>query len=265
MILAIGHSARDTFRMLHSKKIEMIQKPFSIGVRIEHPQEMIDKVQYGNMNTELGAADYKLSHRCESGRGVYTFCMCPGGEVIVASSQKGGVVTNGMSYHARNSKNANSALLVDVRTSDFPTEDPLEGVNFQEKYERQAFIEGGKNYKAPKSSWKEFVDKKENGIKIRNCLPEFAVKSMIEAMPYLGQKLKGFDSPEAILTAVEARSSSPVRIIRNEEFQSNFQGIYPAGEGAGYAGGITSAAVDGIRIAEKIVMMFGPINEEMET
>lgn len=265
VILAIGHSARDTFRMLHSKKIEMIQKPFSIGVRIEHPQEMIDKVQYGNMNTELGAADYKLSHRCESGRGVYTFCMCPGGEVIVASSQKGGVVTNGMSYHARNSKNANSALLVDVRTSDFPTEDPLEGVNFQEKYERQAFIEGGKNYKAPKSSWKEFVDKKENGVKIRNCLPEFAVKSMIEAMPYLGQKLKGFDSPETILTAVEARSSSPVRIIRNEEFQSNFQGIYPAGEGAGYAGGITSAAVDGIRIAEKIVMMFGPINEEMET
>lgn len=259
LILAVGHSARDTFRMLNHKGVSMTQKPFSIGVRIEHLQRMIDEAQYGKAETGLGAADYKLSHRCQNGRGVYTFCMCPGGEVIVASSQTGGVVTNGMSYHARNSKYANSALLVDVKTSDFGSEDPLAGVEFQEKYEKRAFIEGGSNYFAPKSLWKEFSEATSNGNKVRNCLPDFAVKAMLEAMPFLGQKLKGFDSPDSILTAVETRSSSPVRIIRNEDLESNFKGFYPAGEGAGYAGGITSAAVDGIKIAEKIATKYSPI------
>lgn len=259
LVLAIGHSARDTFRMLNKKGIDMAQKPFSMGVRIEHPQKMIDKAQYGRSYEELGAADYKLSHRCENGRGVYTFCMCPGGEVIVASSQKGGVVTNGMSYHARNSKYANSALLVDVRTSDFGSEHPLAGVEFQEKYERKAFVEGGSNYTAPKSSWKDFVDKNKKGNKVRKCLPEFVVEAMVEALPFLGRRLRGFDSPNAILTAVEARSSSPVRILRDECFESSVKGVYPAGEGAGYAGGITSAAVDGIKIAEKIARKYNSI------
>lgn len=262
LILAIGHSARDTFRMLNQRGIHMIQKPFSMGVRIEHPQKMIDKAQYGREDTGLGAADYKLSHRCENGRGVYTFCMCPGGEVVIASSQAGGVVTNGMSYHERNSQYANSALLVDVRTSDFESDHPLAGVEFQEKYERKAFVEGGSNYSAPKSSWKEFVDKKGNGNKVRNCLPDFAVEAMLEALPFLGRKIRGFNSPDAMLTAVETRSSSPVRILRDEFFESNCKGIYPVGEGAGYAGGITSAAVDGIKIAEKIAMEYSPIERK---
>ena len=258
LVMALGHSARDTFRMLHSKELEIHQKPFSIGVRIEHPQELIDKAQFGRSIKQLGAAEYKLAHRCENGRGVYTFCMCPGGEVVVASSQQGGVVTNGMSYHARDSKVANSALLVDVRTSDFGSEHPLAGVEFQEMYERKAFEQGGKTYKAPKSTWDEFANNKQNGKMVRNSLPEFAVEAIIEAMPHLGRKLKGFDSPDAVMTAVEARSSSPVRIIRDEEFQSRIKGLYPAGEGAGYAGGITSAAVDGIKIAEIIASKYRP-------
>ena len=258
VIMALGHSARDTFRMLHGKNIEIQQKPFSIGVRIEHPQELIDKAQYGRSIKQLGAAEYKLAHRCENGRGVYTFCMCPGGEVVVASSQEGGVVTNGMSYHARDSKVANSALLVDVRTSDFGSDHPLAGVEFQEKWERTAFEQGGRNYNAPKATWKEFSEENEAGKPVRNSLPEFAVEAIIEAMPHLGRKLKGFDSPDALMTAVEARSSSPVRIIRDEELQSRIKGLYPAGEGAGYAGGITSAAVDGIKIAEIIAAKYRP-------
>lgn len=258
LILALGHSARDTFRMIHAKKLDIQQKPFSIGVRIEHSQEMIDRAQYGRTIEKLGAADYKLSYRCRNGRGVYTFCMCPGGEVVVASSQKNGVVTNGMSYHARNSGRANSALLVDVRTSDFGSENPLAGVEFQEKYEKKAFEEGGGRYKAPKTTWREFYEDMPSGRKVRSCLPEFAVDAMLEAMPELGRKLKGFDSPEAVMTAVEARSSSPIRILRNDSCESNIAGIYPAGEGAGYAGGITSAAVDGIRIAEIIAEKYKP-------
>lgn len=259
LILAIGHSARDTFRLLHELGVEMVQKPFSIGVRIEHLQEQINKAQYGKAYDKLGAADYKLSHRCENGRGVYTFCMCPGGEVIVASSQEGRVVTNGMSYHARDGKYANSALLVDVKTEDFTSTHPLAGVEFQEKYERKAFEEGGGNYKAPKALWRDFLKKTEAGKHVRNSLPDFAVEAILEAMPMLGRKLRGFDSEAAILTAVEARSSSPVRIIRDEQMQSKQKGIYPAGEGAGYAGGITSAAVDGIKIAEQIASQYKPL------
>ncbi len=258
-VLAPGHSARDTFRMLRSKGIFMRKKPFSIGVRIEHPQEVIDRAQYGAPADEAGLppADYKINHRCENGRGVYTFCMCPGGEVIVASSQEGGVVTNGMSYRDRASGVANSALLCDVRTTDFGSEDVLSGVEFQKKYERLAFINGGGDYKPPRSTWGELRDGRAPDVE--NSLPAFATEAFREAMPYLGRKIKGFDDDNAILTAVETRSSSPVRIIRDENMCAQIgdedaamplEGLFPCGEGAGYAGGITSAAVDGIRIAE---------------
>ena len=258
-VLALGHSARDTFRMLHSKGIYMQQKPFSIGVRIEHPQEIIDRAQYAAPADEVGLApaDYKINHRCENGRGVYTFCMCPGGEVVVASSEEGGVVTNGMSYRDRASGSANSALLCDVRTSDFGGDDALAGVEFQQKYEKLAFINGGGNYKPPKSTWGQLREGKAPAVE--NSLPEFAVAAFREAMPHLGRKIKGFDDDGAVVRAVETRSSSPVRIVRDENMQAqsgkekiegSIEGLFPCGEGAGYAGGITSAAVDGIRVAE---------------
>lgn len=285
LVLAIGHSARDTFRMLNGQGITMVQKPFSIGVRIEHPQPMINEAQYGKKWAEyqLGAADYKLSHHCENGRGVYTFCMCPGGHVIAAASQTGGVVTNGMSYHDRASENANSALLVDVRTEDFPNESPLAGIDFQEKYERLAFEAGGSSYRAPAQRLGDFMNPSHNeDTDIRNigketyeseavpatyqpgvtwtrlseCLPDFAVEAMKEAIPKLGKRLRGFDRKDAVMTGVETRSSSPVRIIRGQGYMSSVEGIYPAGEGAGYAGGIMSAAVDGIRIAEAIAKKY---------
>jgi len=287
LVLAIGHSARDTFRTLHSQGITMVQKPFSIGVRIEHPQSLINEAQYGKdwLNTQLGAADYKLSHHCENGRGVYTFCMCPGGHVIAAASQKGGVVTNGMSYHNRGSENANSALLVDVRTEDFHNENALAGIEFQEKYEKLTFEAGGCNYNAPAQKLGDFMNQSgdssdsfntsinssnkqantavrptyQPGItwtELSRCLPDFAVDAMREAIPKFGWKLKGFDMDEAMMTGVETRSSSPVRVPRGENFMSNIEGIYPAGEGAGYAGGIMSAAVDGIRIAEEIARKY---------
>lgn len=278
-IFAIGHSSRDTFRWLNQKHIKMEQKPFSIGVRIEHPQDLIDIAQYGRPAAELGlpVADYKLNHRCKDGRGVYTFCMCPGGRVIAAASQKGGVVTNGMSLHARDSGVANSALLCDVRTSDFGSDDVLAGVEFQEKYEKLAFINGGNDYSMPKATWGELRDGKAQNVE--NSLPEFAVEAMREAMPYLAHKLKGFDDENAIVTAVESRSSSPVRFGRNSEnmtgmlcIESSYsykkaftdekedcvmlEGFYPCGEGAGYAGGIMSAAVDGIKVAEAIIKKY---------
>ena len=263
-IFAIGHSSRDTVRMFNDIGIRMEQKPFSIGVRIEHPQDMIDISQYGKPSRELGlpVADYKINHRCSDGRGVYTFCMCPGGKVVVASSCEGMVVTNGMSYRNRDSGTANSALLVDVRTSDFGSDDVLSGVEFQEKYERLAFENGfrenGRAYLPPKSLWGDLRD--GNAPHVENSLPEFAVSSMREAMPHLGRKIKGFDRDDAVVTAVETRSSSPVRIIRNQDCMGMMndgdriiKGFYPAGEGAGYAGGIMSAAVDGMKIAEKII------------
>lgn len=257
LILALGHSSRDTLHMLKQRDIPMEQKPFSIGVRIEHPQAWIDKAQYGDekLAAHLGPADYKLSYHCGNGRGVYTFCMCPGGEVIMASSKQGTTVTNGMSFHARNGKFANSALLVDVRTEDFPSEDVLAGVEFQEEYERKAFLNGN----PPQEAWKNFG---QPGDAVAASLPEFAVESIKEAMPHLGKKLRRFDDPEALLTAVESRSSSPVRILRNGRMESEIKGIYPAGEGAGYAGGITSAAVDGIKAAEEIIKQFKPFDEK---
>ena len=348
VIFAMGHSARDTFRRLRARGIAMSQKPFSVGVRIEHPQDMIDIAQYGAPGRELGLppADYKLSWRCENGRGVYTFCMCPGGKVVIASSQAGGVVTNGMSYHDRASGIANSALLCDVRTSDFGSDDVLAGVIFQEKLEHQAFLAGGSNYAPPRCTWGEL--RNGQAPQVESCLPNFAVAALREAMPHLGRKLHGFDSPDAMVTAVETRSSSPVRFARNADYEgicsaaagtarSKFAGrphhpadavmldaamqetgistnaphhpadavmldtathetgistnaphyaadavpcensmttvgnvtgpadgktligFYPCGEGAGYAGGIMSAAVDGIRIAETIIRKWKPL------
>ena len=276
LILAVGHSARDTFRVLEKRGVAMTQKPFSIGVRIEHPQPLINEVQYGDSRQacELGAADYKLSHHCENGRGVYTFCMCPGGYVIGAASQSGGVVTNGMSYHDRGSPNANSALLVDVRTEDFPGDSPLAGVEFQEKYEKLAFEAAGGSYHAPAQRLKDFMGYPETAApecgppveptyrpgvtwtELSRCLPGFAVEAMREAIPVLGKKLRGFDMGEAVMTGVETRSSSPVRITRDRKLTGSLEGLYPAGEGAGYAGGIMSAAVDGIRVAEEIVKKY---------
>ena len=314
VVFAMGHSARDTFRRMHARGIAMTQKPFSVGVRIEHPQDLIDIAQYGAPGRELGLppADYKLSWRCENGRGVYTFCMCPGGKVVVASSQAGGVVTNGMSYHDRASGTANSALLCDVRTSDFGSEDVLAGVAFQEKLEHQAFLAGGSSYAPPRCTWGELRDGK--APQVEGCLPDFAIAAMREAMPHLGRKLHGFDDPDAMMTAVETRSSSPVRFVRNAEYEGacsaalteadtlqaadaaanavqqaesavpgktagtaaneteqaanaaaesadikTLIGFYPCGEGAGYAGGIMSAAVDGIRIAETIIRKWRPV------
>ena len=259
LILALGHSSRDTFRMLYDKNISMEQKPFSIGVRIEHPQEMVDIAQYGRPGSELGLppAEYKLSYRCKDGqltegRGVYTFCMCPGGQVITASSQEGGVVVNGMSLHARDSGRANSALLCDVRKEDFGSDHILAGVDFQEKYEQQAFRAAGGRYVPPTSTWGELKDGK--APLVQQCLPEFAVESFRKAMPVLGKKLRGFDADDAKIYSVETRSSSPVRILRGQDGQSlSVKGLYPCGEGAGYAGGITSAAVDGIKMAEAVI------------
>ena len=261
VVLAIGHSSRDTLRSLVETGVEMKQKPFSIGVRVEHPQEMVDKAQYGAAagDEHLPHATYQLAHHCKDGRGVYTFCMCPGGEVIVASSESGHVVTNGMSFRSRNSGTANSGLLVDVRTEDFGSDAPLAGVEFQEKYEAMAYKNGGGRYKAPKTTWGEFRDGKDQAAAVIECLPEFAVTDIREAMPELGKKLRGFDDDAAVFTAVETRSSSPVRIVRDENFESTaIKGLYPAGEGAGYAGGITSSACDGIKIAEELIGRYSP-------
>lgn len=267
LILAVGHSARDTFRMLRDSGLSMKQKPFSIGVRIEHPQEIIDMAQYGRLSRGyadhfgmapgLPPADYKLSWKTASGRGVYTFCMCPGGRVVMAASEEGGVVTNGMSESRRDSGSANSALLVDVRPEDFGSDDVLAGVEFQRKWEKAAFVNGGcAENRGPKTTWGEFRDGSKGAMPVINSIPEFAVQSIREAMPNFGRKLSGFDSDEAVMTAVESRSSSPVRIERNDEMESSVRGIRPCGEGAGYAGGIVSAACDGIKAAEKIISRY---------
>ena len=279
MVAAPGHSARDTFKMFKDSGLEMSAKAFSIGARIEHPQELIDISQYGSKEAAdiLGAADYKLSYKCSNGRGVYTFCMCPGGYVVASASEEGGVVTNGMSYHSRDGRNANSALLVSVEPEDFDSDDPLAGIEFQRKWDQSAFIAGGRNYCAPAQTLGDFLQgipsegpgevqpEYRPGVKwtdISPCLPAFAVSAMKEAIPKFGKKIKGFDMPDGILTAVETRSSSPVRIIRDEDLQTKVKGIFPAGEGAGYAGGIMSAAVDGIRVAEKICSLWAPPLQE---
>ncbi len=252
LILAIGHSARDTFRLCRDKQIAMEQKAFSVGARIEHPQQLINQAQYGDPSfaETLGAADYKLHCKTASGRGVYTFCMCPGGEVILASSGEGQVLSNGMSYHDRAGRFANSALLVDVRKTDFGSQDILAGVAFQEKWEEQAY-QLSASYDLLQSDLTGFAKSD-----LSRALPHFAVENMLEAIPILDQKLHGFASREAILKGPETRSSSPVRFLRNARYQSNIKNLYPIGEGAGYAGGIMSAAVDGIKSAEAIMSEF---------
>jgi hypothetical protein len=255
LILTVGHSARDTFRQLYQMGIPMEAKPYSMGFRIQHTQSWIDQAQYGKQ-TGLPPAEYKLSGRSSSGRGVYTFCMCPGGEVISASSHPGCLVTNGMSYHARDGKYANSGLLVDVRVSDFSSESPLAGLEFQEHYEQLAFRLNGESYEPLTCRLGDYQNNEGMGALLRQALPPFVNESILEVLPALGRKLRGFDSPATILKGIETRSSSPVRILRDEAYQSEIRGLYPGGEGAGYSGGITSAAVDGIRIAEQIIRRY---------
>ena len=270
LVLAVGHSARDTFEMLAQRGILIEAKPFSIGVRIEHPQSVIDTAQYGRFASHplLGPADYKLVHHCQNGRSAYTFCMCPGGEVIASSSEAGGVVTNGMSVYSRNHPNANSALLVGVGPRDFGGPGPLAGIGFQRTWEQKAFEVGGGNYFAPVQRVGDFLagrpSRSLGGVtpsytpgttpcNLAECLPEFVAETLRAAIVEMDTKLKGFAMPDAVMTAVESRSSSPVRIVRDEAFQSPAAaGLYPAGEGAGYAGGIISSAIDGIKIAEVI-------------
>ena len=270
VILAVGHSARDTFEMLAKTGAAMSRKPFAIGARIEHRQDWINRAQYGPAagHPALGAADYKLAVHLPGGRSAYTFCMCPGGQVVAAASEAGGVVVNGMSLYARDGENANSALLVNVLPEDFGGEDPLAGVRFQQKWERAAFRAGGGDYRAPAQKVGDFLACRDSdgpgkvtpsyrpGVKwgsLDDCLPEFVTSAMREALPLLDRKLKGFAHPDAVLTGVETRSSSPVRIERDKDCVSNIVGLYPCGEGAGYAGGIMSAAVDGIRCAEAVM------------
>ncbi len=272
VLMGIGHSARDTFEILNKKGLEISQKAFSIGVRIEHPQDLINKVQYGKFagNPKLGAADYKLSYHSKN-RSAYTFCMCPGGFVIGASSENNGLVVNGMSYYKRDGKNSNTALLVGVSPQDFGSDAPLAGINFQRKWERLAYETAGSNYYAPVQLVGDFLnDRMSTGfgkvkptykpgtvfVKLNSFLPDYVVQTMKEAIIHFDKKLKGFAMEDAILTGVETRSSSPIRINRDEDFMSSIKGLYPIGEGAGYAGGIMSSAVDGIKAAEKIIKKY---------
>lgn len=269
LILAVGHSARDTFRMLYDAGVTMAQKPFSVGVRIEHPQSLINRAQYGAAagSPYLGAAEYKLHARLPDGRGVYSFCMCPGGQVIAAASEAGGVCTNGMSVYARDGQNANAALLVDVRTQDFPDAHPLSGLTLQRQWEQAAFAAGGGDYRAPAQRVEDFLHDRASralgdvtptyrpGVTmadLRAVLPAYAAAGLKGGIQIFARQLRGFDHPDAVLTGVEARSSSPLRIPRDEGLQSSVRGLYPAGEGAGFAGGIMSAAVDGLRIAQAV-------------
>ncbi len=270
-ILAVGHSARDTFQALYSLGLPMEAKAFSVGARIEHPRALIDRAQYGPFagHPALGAADYKLSCHLANGRGVYTFSMCPGGSVTGAASEEGGVVTNGMSPWARDGENSNAALLVGVGPSDFGGEGPLAGIAFQRKIEQAAFQAAGGDYSAPAQRVADLLEGAPSrglgpvrptyqpGVvpgDLSWCLPDFVIQSMRAALPLLGRRLSGFDSGDALLTGPETRSSSPVRILRDESLQSpGARGLYPCGEGAGYAGGIVSAAVDGLRCAEAVL------------
>lgn len=281
VVLALGHSARDTYEKLYESGVKIIQKPFAIGVRIEHPQIIINKAQYKEhySHERLGAAEYALIyHTKDDDRTVYTFCMCPGGKVIASSSKKGCLVTNGMSEHARSEINANSAVLVNVYPEDFESDHPLAGVYFQEKYEKMAFELGGSDYKAPVQLVGDFINKRKSveigEVKpsyepgyvlsdLSKCLPSFVSDSLREGIAALESKLKGFSMDDAVLTGVETRSSSPIRIKRDEVTleSENIKGLYPCGEGAGYAGGIMSAAVDGIKVAEMIIKKHSPLTK----
>jgi len=275
VVLAIGHSARDTFQMIHDSGVYVEAKPFAIGFRIEHPQTLIDKARFGpNAGNELlGAADYKLVHHCANGRAAYSFCMCPGGQVVAATSEPGRVVTNGMSQYSRAERNANSALVVNVEPEDFPGDyrkNPLAGVDFQRHWESQAFIAGGSNYDAPAQRVGDFLAGRPStalgkvdpsyqpGVHMTDlstCAPAFVIDALREAIPAFDRQIHGFAMADAVLTGVETRTSSPIRIKRGDDFQSiNTRGLYPAGEGAGYAGGILSAGVDGIKVAQALAL-----------
>jgi uncharacterized FAD-dependent dehydrogenase len=292
VVLALGHSARDTFTMLHARGVRMEPKPFSIGFRIEHPQGLIDRARWGRHagHPLLGAADYRLVHHASNGRAVYSFCMCPGGTVVAATSEPGRVVTNGMSQYSRNERNANAGIVVGIDPNDYPSDPaafaaalgpafdvaslrgnaphPLAGIVLQRQLESQAYVLGGSSYEAPgqlvgdfiagqpSTQLGEVVPSYQPGVTLgdlASTLPAYAIKAIREALPAFGRKLKGFDRPDAVLTGVETRTSSPLRMNRGENLQSlNVRGLYPAGEGAGYAGCILSAGIDGIRVAEAV-------------
>ncbi len=280
VILALGHSARDTFAMLHARGVQMEAKPFSVGFRIEHPQSLIDRARFGPNagHPLLGAADYKLVHHAKNGRSVYSFCMCPGGTVVAATSEPGRVVTNGMSQYSRNERNANAGIVVGISPQDYRQSpgdgpvSPLDGIAFQRTLEARAFALGGENYDAPgqrvgdflagrpstgfdsvQPSYKPGVRATDLGARGQESLPTYAIAAIREALPAFERQIKGFSMPDAVLTGVETRTSSPLRITRGRDFQSlNVKGLYPAGEGAGYAGGIMSAGVDGIEVAEAV-------------
>ena len=269
LILAIGHSARDTFAALHRQGLPMERKAFAMGVRIEHPQSMIDLSQYGRPRGTLPAADYSVHVHLPNGRSAFSFCMCPGGYVFAAASEPGGVVTNGMSFSARDGQNSNAALLVGLRPEDFPGTGVLAGMYWQREIEQAAFRAAGESYRAPAQLVGDFLAGRsgtgvgsvlptyEPGIvwtDLRSFMPAQITDALALAIPQFGKRIAGFDRPDAVLTAPETRSSSPVRILRNQNLSSAVMGEYPCGEGAGYAGGITSAAVDGMRCAEAVIM-----------
>lgn len=271
IVLAVGHSARDTFQMLFERGVYIEAKPFSIGFRIEHPQPLIDRARFGEQagHKLLGAADYKLVHHCQNGRSVYSFCMCPGGLVVAAASEPGRVVTNGMSQYSRNERNANSAIVVGITPEDYPGH-PLAGIDLQRRLEAGAFALGGETYDAPGQLVGDFLADRPSthlgtvtpsytpGVRLGDLsqsLPDFAIAAIREAIPAFNKQIQGFAQDDALLTGVETRTSSPIRIKRQENFQSvNVAGLYPAGEGAGYAGGILSAGIDGIKVAEAVAL-----------
>lgn len=271
LILALGHSARDTFSMLFSHKLLMEPKAFAVGVRIEHPREMIQISQYGESKEafSLPTADYKLAHKAENGRNVYSFCMCPGGYVVNASSEENKLAVNGMSNHKRDAVNSNSAIIVNVTPEDFGSSHPLAGVAFQRKWEQAAFLAGEgnipvqlfKDFKANKPSVclgdvKPCTKGKFSLANLNDCLPDYVIGAIINGVLAFEKNITGFSREDAILSGIESRTSSPLRILRDEAFESNIKGIYPCGEGAGYAGGITSAAMDGIKVAEAIALKY---------
>ena len=271
VVLAVGHSARDTFEMLHARGVYMEAKPFSLGFRIEHPQGVIDRSRFGKFagHERLGAADYKVVHHCSNGRAVYSFCMCPGGTVVAAASEPGRVVTNGMSQYSRAERNANAGIVVGITPEDFPG-GPLAGIAFQRKWEERAFELGGGDYSAPAQLVGDFIAGRAStslgsvapsykpGVKptdLSAALPDYIIEAIREALPELDKKIPGFAMHDAVLTGVETRTSSPIRVRRKDDYQSvNVEGLYPAGEGAGYAGGIYSAAIDGIEVAEAVAL-----------
>jgi len=270
VVLAIGHSSRDTFQALYDRGVHIEAKPFSIGFRIEHPQSWIDQAMFGPCagHPDLGAAAYSLSHPCANGRTAYSFCMCPGGTVVAAASEPGRLVTNGMSQYSRNERNANAGFVVGVSPADYPSDHPLAGIELQRELESRAFVAGGSDYFAPGQRVGDFLAGQAStalgivepsykpGVRptdLAALMPDYVIDAMREALPVFGRKIPRYDDPEALLTGVETRTSSPIRITRDATFQSlNVRGLFPAGEGAGYAGGIFSAAVDGIKVAEAV-------------